>query len=115
MASDSARYRDSAAARLIRLCVVTACALTVVTAAQAEYTVGPQDVLNVAVFGQPTLTGRYTVEADGTVNFPLLGRVQAGGLTPQAIEDLLKTRLLDAAILKHPQVAVAIEQYRSQR
>jgi polysaccharide export outer membrane protein len=80
----------------------------------ADYVIGPQDTLMVQVFDQPDLGGRYTVEADGTFTFPLVGRLKAGGLTLRAFEAELKTKLADG-YFRNPQVTVAIEQYRSQR
>jgi polysaccharide export outer membrane protein len=85
-----------------------------VGARQNEYRVGPHDVLTVSVFGQPPLSGKYTVEADGSFSFPLVGRVKAAGLTQRSIEELLRKRLADG-FLKQPQVSVTVEQYRSQR
>jgi polysaccharide export outer membrane protein len=82
--------------------------------AQNDYIVGAQDVLTVTVFGEAELSGKYTVEQDGTFTFPQIGRVKAGGLTLRALEQELKTKLADG-YLKNPQVAVAIETYRSQR
>ncbi len=81
---------------------------------RTEYIVGPNDILTIGVWNQPALSGKFSVEADGIFAFPLVGRIQAGGLTLQAIEDSLRTRLA-AGYLKQPQVSVAIEQYRSQR
>ena len=60
------------------------------------------------------LGGKYAVELDGSFTFPLIGRVQAGGLTIRNFEVELKKRLADG-FFKNPQVTVAIEQYRSQR
>jgi polysaccharide export outer membrane protein len=82
--------------------------------AQNDYIVGAQDVLTVTVFGEAELSGKYTVEQDGTFTFPQIGRVKAGGLTLRSLELELKTKLADG-YLKNPQVAVAIETYRSQR
>jgi polysaccharide export outer membrane protein len=82
--------------------------------AQTDYSVGPQDVLTITVFGEPDLSGKYTVEQDGTFTFPQIGRVKAGGLTLRALEQELKKQLADG-FLRNPQVAVAIENYRSQR
>ena len=76
--------------------------------------IGAQDVLTIQVFDQADLGGKYTVEADGTFSFPLIGRVKAGGLTLRAFEGELKTQLADG-YFKNPQVTVAVEQYRSQR
>ena len=55
-------------------------------AAAVDYTVGPQDVLKVTVFGVSELTRDVTVDADGTFDFPYIGRVKAAGLTVRAIE-----------------------------
>ena len=82
--------------------------------AQTDYVVGPQDVLTITVFGEAELSGKYTVEQDGTFTFPQIGRVTAGGMTLRKLELELKTKLADG-YLKNPQVAVAIENYRSQR
>jgi polysaccharide export outer membrane protein len=80
----------------------------------ADYVIGPQDVLLIQVFDQPDLGGKYTVEADGTFTFPLIGRVKAGSLTLRGFERALKERLADG-YFRSPQVTVAVEQYRSQR
>ena len=55
-----------------------------------DYIVGPQDVLKVTVFGVPELTRDVTVDADGTFDFPLVGRIKAAGQTVRAVEAELK-------------------------
>ena len=80
----------------------------------ADYLIGPQDVLLIQVYDQPDLGGKYTVEADGTFSFPMIGRVKAGSLTLRGFERELKVRLADG-YFRSPQVTVAVEQYRSQR
>ena len=87
---------------------------TLTTPAVADYVIGSQDVLTIQVFDQADLGGKYTVEADGTFTFPLVGRVQAGGLTLRAFETELRNKLADG-YFKNPQVTVAVETYRSQR
>lgn len=79
-----------------------------------DYIVGPQDVLTITVWDQTDLSGKFNIDADGTFTFPLIGRVKAGGLTLRGVESELKRRLADG-YFKHPQVTVAVEQYRSQR
>jgi len=79
-----------------------------------NYVVGPQDVLMIALFDQQDLSGKYTVEADGTFTFPLIGRVKAGGLTLRSVEEALRKELSNG-FFKNPQVSVAVDQYRSQR
>src|SRR5262245_37663556 len=56
-------------------------------AAAPDYIVGPNDVLAIMVVDEPQLTGKYIVRADGTFTFPLIGRLNAGGLKLQAVED----------------------------
>jgi polysaccharide export outer membrane protein len=101
-----------AASSLIALLALMA--LTGAAQTAADYVIGPQDVLTVQVFDQPDLAGKFTVEADGTFSFPLVGRIKAGGLTLRAFEVELQRRLADG-YFRNPQVTVAVEQYRSQR
>jgi polysaccharide export outer membrane protein len=80
----------------------------------SRYVIGPQDVLSVTVFGQADLTGKFAVETDGTLSFPLVGRLKAAGLTLRELEAELKKQLADG-FLTNPQVAVGVEQYISQK
>ena len=79
-----------------------------------DYTIGPQDTLRIEVFNQPDLGGRYTVETDGALSFPLIGRIAAGGSTVRAFERALADRLA-AGYFKDPRVTVSVEEYNSQR
>ena len=91
--------------------------LTVCGPAAAQvtnYVVGPQDVLAIQVFDQADLGGKYSVETDGSISFPLIGRVKVSGLTLRDVELLLKKELANG-FFKNPQVSVSVEQYRSQR
>ncbi len=81
---------------------------------QTDYVIGPQDVLAITVFNETDLSGKFTVDADGTFSYPLVGRVKAGGLTLRGLEAELK-RLLTGDYLKNPQVTVAVDTYKSQR
>jgi polysaccharide export outer membrane protein len=81
---------------------------------RGEYIIGPQDVLTVTVWDSPYISGKFTVETDGSFTFPLIGRVKAGGLTLRQFEAELKKKLADG-YFKNPEVSVAVETYRSQR
>src|SRR5262245_34540710 len=96
--------------------VLALCGLSRGAAAQsaADYVIGAQDVLNIQVFDQADMGGKYTVETDGTFSFPLIGRIKAGGLTLRGFETELRAKLADG-YFKNPQVSVGVEQYRSQR
>jgi polysaccharide export outer membrane protein len=81
----------------------------------AEYIVGPQDRLAITVFDEPTLTKTVTVDGDGSFEFPLIGRVTAGGMSVRQIAADLKKRLGPPnGFLVNPQVNIEVETYRSQ-
>jgi polysaccharide export outer membrane protein len=77
-----------------------------------DYTIGPEDVLRIAVYGHPDLTQTVAVQADGAFPFPLLGRVEASDLAPPALERKL-AEMLAKGFIREPQVAVTVQQYRS--
>lgn len=79
-----------------------------------DYKIGVQDILEISLFNQPDLSGRYTVETDGAFSFPLIGRVVAAGRTVEQLEETLQTRLLDG-YFRNPRITVAVAEYKSQR
>jgi polysaccharide export outer membrane protein len=79
----------------------------------SEYVVGPQDVLNITVYGEPQLSGRIRVDNDGSFPVQYLGRIRAEGLTTAQIEKALREGLGDG-YLRNPQVSVEVIEYRSQ-
>jgi polysaccharide export outer membrane protein len=84
-------------------------------AVQADYVVGAQDVLVITLYDEPELSGDFTVQTDGSFAFPLLGRVEVGGMTLRQTEASLRQRLVVGGFFKAPQVSVAIEEYRSRK
>jgi polysaccharide export outer membrane protein len=74
-----------------------------------DISIGARDLLTISVWNQPSLSGKFEVGADGTVEFPLIGRVMVAGLTTRQVEDLIE-KLLTDGYLRRPQVSVAIEQ-----
>jgi polysaccharide export outer membrane protein len=97
------------------VCVLTVPSLEAWQSGQPpNYVIGPEDVLTITSFDQEDLSGKYPVDADGTFSFPLIGRVKAGGLTLRQLEAELK-RLLKEGFFKDPQLAVAVETYKSQK
>lgn len=81
----------------------------------ANYIVGPQDVLTITSYDQTELTGKFTVESDGSFTYPYIGRVSVGGMTLRGVETSLKKELATQGFFKDAQITVAIEQYRSQK
>ncbi|MGE0447496.1 MAG: polysaccharide biosynthesis/export family protein [Vicinamibacterales bacterium] len=76
-----------------------------------DYVIGPQDLLRIIVFDEPTLSNSYRVDSDGSFQYPFLGRVEAGGKTLRELEQLLSTRL-EGGFVRRAQVTVEVEQAR---
>jgi polysaccharide export outer membrane protein len=77
-----------------------------------DYIVGAQDVLKVTVFDEPTMSGSYRVDSDGSFQYPMLGRVPALGMKPRDIATAIASKLEDGYI-NRAQVTVDVEQFRS--
>lgn len=71
-----------------------------------DYVLGPGDVLEVAVFGEPDLSRTVTVRADGRITIPLLGEIVVAGLTTTRLTEAVATGL--RVYLKYPVVAVTV-------
>jgi protein involved in polysaccharide export with SLBB domain len=80
----------------------------------AEDLVGTDDVFEVRVYGEPELSGPYRVATDGTIDYPLAGRLHVSGLRSGEIQQLLVAKL-EAGYLKTPQVTVTIKERNSQK
>jgi polysaccharide biosynthesis/export protein len=77
-----------------------------------EFAVGAEDVIKITVIGHDDLTQTLIVQNDGTLIFPLLGRVKVADQTPKQLERRL-TELLAKGFIRNPQVSVAVTEYKS--
>ena len=84
------------------------------TAEQDEYRIGAQDLIEISVFQVQELTRSVRVNAQGLITLPLLGQVQAGGLTANELETALAAKLSEN-LLQDPQVSVFVKEFVSQR
>jgi polysaccharide biosynthesis/export protein len=78
-----------------------------------EYLVGPGDVLEVTVIGNPDLSRTATVQPSGSIGLPLLNEVPVAGSTLAQVQERLTT-LLGKDFLVNPQVEVRVKEYHSQ-
>src|SRR5665213_4603286 len=69
--------------------------LTLCVSASAAWaqSLKPGDTLNISVLQDPKLDRTVIVDSGGQIAFPLAGHIQAEGLSPQALEQLLKSKL----------------------
>jgi polysaccharide biosynthesis/export protein len=79
-----------------------------------EYSIGEGDVLQVAVWGEPSASVQsVTVRTDGKISMPLIKEVQVAGLTPAQVEATVQDQL--GKIIKAPDVTVIVVQINSKK
>jgi protein involved in polysaccharide export with SLBB domain len=81
-----------------------------------DYTIGPDDVLEISVLAleapEKTTVLNRSVSKDGTITLPLVNTVTAGGISARKVQAKL-IDLYKGKYLKDPQVNVAVSEYRS--
>ena len=78
-----------------------------------EYVIGGQDTLNISVWRENDFSGPVIVRPDGKVTMPLLGDMQAAGLTPMQLATSITDKL--RKYVAEPRVTVVVTQMNSQR
>lgn len=100
---------------LLRLALGALLSLMMGVAAAASFTLGPGDVVKVAVYGNPDLGIETRVSETGTITFPLVGQVDVNGLEVAAAETKLAAALERGGYLKKPQVNMIVTQIQSRQ
>jgi polysaccharide biosynthesis/export protein len=100
------------------LCMLVAAGPRVASAQQPEmtdagaaYLIGPEDVIEVAVWSNTDLSRTVPVRPDGKISLPLLHDVQAGGLTPMQLRAAITTSL--KRFVSDPVVSVIVREVHS--
>ena len=83
--------------------------------APPDNTLGPGDTFEVSVYGEDDLSGKYRVSEDGSINFPLVGRVVVSGSGPAGIARQIQTALAKRNILRDPNVSVFLLEQTSKQ
>jgi len=104
--------------RLVVLAVVLATLLPFSAQAQQRsnadvYRIGPEDILRIAVWKNEAMSGTVLVRPDGKISLPLLNELQAAGLTPRELRDVLVEKLKE--FVPNPEVVVIVQEVRSHR
>ncbi|GAC1574829.1 MAG: polysaccharide biosynthesis/export family protein [Polyangiales bacterium] len=76
---------------------------------------GGDDIIEVLVYDEPSMSKTFKVAPDGTIDFPLVGTVEVEGKEAQEVALLLRDRLRDGKILKNPQVSVSVKEVNSKK
>lgn len=83
-------------------------------ASNPDYRLGPSDVVTVAVFRVPELSGDYRVDATGHITLPLVGQTRVQGMTIHEVSSALQERL-GSRYYVDPDVTVSLKELGSQR
>ena len=75
------------------------------------YVIGENDVLEVDVWKDKEISRTVPVRPDGKISLPLIGEIQASGMTPLQLQDDLSQRL--KSFIANPQVTVIVTDPRS--
>jgi polysaccharide export outer membrane protein len=79
----------------------------------SDYVIGPEDVLQVSVWKEPDVSTSVPVRSDGKISLPLLGDVQAAGMTPTQLAADISVRLKE--FMAAPRVTVIVTAMNSRR
>jgi polysaccharide export outer membrane protein len=79
----------------------------------AEFRIGPQDVLRIDVWKEPDISRAVPVRPDGKISLPLLNDVQAAGLTAMQLAGVISDGL--KKFINNPQVTVSVSEINSRR
>lgn len=107
----TARWAAAAIATVMMLGSVLPLAATPVST--GEYTIGPEDILDITVWNNAAISRTVPVRPDGKISLPLLDDVQAAGLTPRQLKDDLRRRL--TRYISAPEVSVIVREIHSMR
>lgn len=78
-----------------------------------NYKLSPNDVVTISVFQEQDMTSSQQVARDGSISFPLIGRIVIGGLTMGEAEKRI-SEALAKNYLVNPQVSIVVTQYAPQ-
>jgi polysaccharide export outer membrane protein len=81
------------------------------TAQSVDYRLDVGDKVKVTVYNEPTLTGEFWVNPDGTLSLPLIGNVPARGKSVAQIAADARVRLADG-YLRDPKVSMEVIEFR---
>ena len=82
--------------------------------AQENYRLGPEDEIEIRVWGNDDLTRKVQVGLNGMISFPFVGEIKAQGMTVHDLQQELEHRLGPKYII-NPHVSITITGYKSQK
>ena len=84
-----------------------------VAADSDQYIIGPEDVLDVHVWGEDALSRTISVRMDGKISLPLIDEIRAAGLSPLQLKEAITQRLKE--LIENPIVTVIVKEVNSHK
>lgn len=78
---------------------------------EANYLLGPEDVIGVFVWKEPDLSATVMIRPDGKLSLPLVGELQVAGKSPSEVRDMVVAAL--SRYIDSPVVSVYVEEVNS--
>ena len=78
----------------------------VINVSKNPYKIGPSDLLDIQVWNEPDVSKQVRVLIDGTIVLPLVGQINAAGLTPSQLSQSLRKKLSE--YIAEPEVTVMV-------
>lgn len=78
----------------------------------SAYKLGPGDQIRIITFGEDALSEIFRVNDGGNIALPLLGAVQARGLTTDELGTRIAGLLKSRNLMRNPSVSVEVTEYR---
>lgn len=76
------------------------------------YHLGAGDSLAIRIYDQPQLSGDFSIDDSGMIDFPLLGLIRAGGLTTDQLVATITAGLQSRQLILNPSVTAEVSTYR---
>lgn len=108
-----AQTRPSTPTNSVSAADVEKAVLSPAVPASDEFVIGPGDVLAINVWKEQEISKVVPVRSDGRISLPLIGELQASGLTPRQLEAEITKRLKD--FVADPSVTVVVQEIHSQK
>jgi polysaccharide export outer membrane protein len=80
-----------------------------------EYRIGPEDILDIVVWGQVELTRTVQVRPDGRISLPLVNDVRAADMTPMELKAAISKSLEQSEFIRNAEVSVMVREVNSTR
>jgi protein involved in polysaccharide export with SLBB domain len=84
---------------------------TAAPSSPAEYHLGAGDKLKIGVYGEDSLSGEFSVSPMGKISFPLIGEIDAAGLSVSQVQRIVQQKLSEG-FLVNPKVNAEVINFR---